>query len=103
MKIISCIMGQLQSLIPITGRRELLMKTSRGLLSISTLVACLFVLAGLAAGQQPLRGITPEDYVSFEFISDPHVSPDGKLVAYVVTKVDRAQNRRNSAIWMASI
>jgi dipeptidyl aminopeptidase/acylaminoacyl peptidase len=49
------------------------------------------------------RSITPEDYYSFEFVTDPHISPDGKLVAYVVTKVDRAQNRRNSSIWMAAI
>lgn len=78
------------------------MKISRGLLSISTLVACLIVLAGLAVAQQAPRGITPEDYFAFEFISDPNISPDGKLVAYVLTKVDRAQNRRNSAIWMTA-
>src|ERR1044072_6698056 len=47
------------------------------------------------------RGLTPEDYFAFEFLSDPHIAPDGKQIAYVVTKVDRAQNRRNSAIWMA--
>src|SRR5438270_5413380 len=51
---------------------------------------------------QTLRGITPEDYFAFEFASDPNISPDGKLVAYVVTKIDRAQNRRNSSIWMAA-
>jgi dipeptidyl aminopeptidase/acylaminoacyl peptidase len=78
------------------------MKMSRLLLSISALVACLSVLAIDGRSQQTPRGITPEDYFSFEFISDPQISPDGKLVAYVVTKVDRAQNRRNSAIWMAA-
>src|SRR5580765_1347106 len=83
-------------------RRELLMRTSRGLLSISTLVACVLALAGLTAAQPSPRGITPEDYFSFEFISDPQIAPDGKLVAYVVTKVDRAQNRRNSSILMAA-
>src|SRR5437588_3752261 len=51
---------------------------------------------------QTLRGITPEDYFAFEFISDPNISPDGKLVAYVVTKIDRVQNRRNSSIWMVA-
>ena len=61
------------------------MRMSRGLLLTSTLIACLLVLAGLAAAQQSPRGITPEDYFSFEFISDPNISPDGKLVAYVVT------------------
>src|SRR5229473_7819311 len=78
------------------------MKTSRGSFSIAALVACMLVLAGLAVAQQTPRGITPEDYFSFEFISDPQISPDGKLVAYVVTKVDRAQNRRNSTIWMTA-
>jgi len=48
------------------------------------------------------RGVTPEDYLAFEFISDPNISPDGKLVAYVVTKIDKTQNRRNSSIWMTA-
>ena len=64
-----------------------------------------FLLLGMAATTAPAqqtRGITPEDYFAFEFLSDPHISPDGKLVAYVVTKVDRAQNQRNSAIWMVA-
>ncbi len=52
---------------------------------------------------QQARGITPEDYYSFEFVSDPQLSPDGKLVAFVLTKVDRTQNRRNSSIWMAAV
>ena len=64
------------------------------------LVVC-FAIASTIAGQS-LRGITPEDYFAFEFLSDPHISPDGKLVAYVVTKIDRAQNRRNSLIWMVA-
>ena len=65
------------------------------------MILCLFV-ATLVFGQQEIvrRGITPEDYFSFEFLSDPRIAPDGKLVAYVVTKVDRAQNRRTSSIWM---
>src|SRR5262249_3786259 len=66
---------------------------------------CIFLLLGMAAAPAPAqqtRGVTPEDYFAFEFLSDPHISPDGKLVAYVVTKVDRSQNRRNSAIWMVA-
>src|SRR5256886_17125183 len=51
---------------------------------------------------QTRRGVTPEDYFAFEFASDPNMSPDGKSVAYVITKIDRAQNRRNSSIWMAA-
>src|SRR5215470_4896543 len=67
----------------------------------------LLVLAGtvtfVAQGVGTLRGITPEDYFAFEFASDPNISPDGKLVAYVVTKIDRAQNRRNSTIWIVPV
>lgn len=48
------------------------------------------------------RGITPEDYYSFEFISDPHISPDGRLISYVLTTVDQKQNRRQSNIWIVA-
>jgi len=74
------------------------MNAFRRSISTLSLIACMF---GLAFAQTP-RGVTPEDYFAFEFISDPNISPDGKLVAYVVTKIDRAQNRRNSSIWMAA-
>ena len=67
-------------------------------------VFCLLIATLVVAQQGPVpRGITPEDYYSFEFLSDPHISPDGKLVAYVVTKIDRTQNRRNATIWMVAI
>src|SRR2546426_9408366 len=76
----------------------------RKTLRLAYLPALVVFLALISAAQTSnLRGITPEDYFSFEFASDPQISPDGKLVAYVVTKVDRAQNRRNSSIWMAAI
>jgi dipeptidyl aminopeptidase/acylaminoacyl peptidase len=48
------------------------------------------------------RGITAEDYYSFEFLGDPQLSPDGKWVAYVVTTIDQRQNRRVSNIWLAA-
>src|SRR5438874_1744317 len=62
-----------------------------------------FVLINASVSMaQTRRGVTPEDYFAFEFASDPNLSPDGKLVAFVITKIDRAQNRRNSSIWMAA-
>ncbi|MGC1615438.1 MAG: S9 family peptidase [Candidatus Acidiferrum sp.] len=48
---------------------------------------------------QAKRGVTPEDYFSFKFIGDPHISPDGKAVAYVLTTIDKRKNRRESSIW----
>src|SRR3954469_1709280 len=46
------------------------------------------------------RGVTAEDYFAFETVSDPHFSPDGSAIAFVVTTVDQKQNRRQNAIWM---
>ena len=31
----------------------------------------------------PRRGVTAEDYLSFVFVADPRLSPDGSQVAYV--------------------
>ncbi|HWO02755.1 MAG TPA: S9 family peptidase [Blastocatellia bacterium] len=71
---------------------------------IAILLLTLLSLSALSWAQQPegKREITPEDYFSFEFASDPRLSPDGKLVAYVVTTVDQKQNRRHSSIWMTA-
>src|SRR5437588_7641900 len=70
-----------------------------GMFSFALIIS--LAISALVVGQT-LRGIAPEDYFAFEFASDPNISPDAKLVAYVVTKVDRAQNRRNSSIWMVA-
>jgi dipeptidyl aminopeptidase/acylaminoacyl peptidase len=73
--------------------------------SLVSLLLCALSVSSVAQAYQAegKRGITPEDYFAFEFISDPHISPDGKLVAYVVTTVDQKQNRRHSSIWMAAV
>jgi len=62
---------------------------------------CFFLLflATLCTAQ---RGITAEDYLAFKFLSDPQISPNGKVVAYVQTTIDTAQNRRVSSIWLAT-
>jgi dipeptidyl aminopeptidase/acylaminoacyl peptidase len=66
------------------------------------LMALVLPLAARAQQSEGKRGITPEDYYASAFVSDPRLSPDGKLIAYVVTVVDQKQNRRHSSIWMAA-
>jgi dipeptidyl aminopeptidase/acylaminoacyl peptidase len=56
-----------------------------------------------AQNETKRRGVTAEDYFSFEFAGDPQLSPDGKWVAYVVTTIDQRQNRRVSNIWLAGV
>ena len=64
-------------------------------------LSLILILSCAAAAQQPTkRGITPEDYFNFELASDPRVSPDGSQVAYVVSRVDRALNRRIPSLWI---
>jgi len=48
------------------------------------------------------RGVTPEDYFAFHFLSDARISPNGKQVAYVLTVVNESKNRRESSIWAVS-
>ncbi|MEO8130240.1 MAG: S9 family peptidase [Bryobacteraceae bacterium] len=59
-------------------------------------IAILFVAASLLMG----RGITPEDYLRFEFVGNPVISPDGKSVAFPLTKINAKLNRRMTAIWL---
>ena len=49
------------------------------------------------------RGVTPEDYFLFANVADPQISPDGRVVAYTITRVDVEQNRRNSEIWLVPV
>ncbi len=69
---------------------------------VSLLLCLVLVSSSVRAQNEGKRGITPEDFFAFEFVSDPRISPDGKLVAYVVTTVDQKQNRRHSSIWMTA-
>ena len=64
---------------------------------------CLLFAAALLSGAPPKRGVTSEDYFGFESISDPHISPDGQQVAYVLTTVDQKKNRRDTSIWVVAI
>ncbi len=62
----------------------------------------LAVLLAASGTDAQTRGVTAEDYFAFESASDPHFSPDGSAIAFVVTTVDQKQNRRANAIWRVS-
>jgi dipeptidyl aminopeptidase/acylaminoacyl peptidase len=67
------------------------------LASLLTLVVLLGARALPAADR---RSMEIEDLFYAKRLSDPQVSPDGKLVAYTVTEVDKAENRTDSDIWL---
>jgi dipeptidyl aminopeptidase/acylaminoacyl peptidase len=76
--------------------------TMRKLRALFVLICCLYLscFGPAALHAQSRRGVTAEDYLAFKFVGDPHLSPDGKLVAYVLTTIDQKKNRRESSIWV---
>jgi dipeptidyl aminopeptidase/acylaminoacyl peptidase len=66
-----------------------------------SITALAIALAGASLAVQK-RGVTPDDYFAFKNVTDARLSPDGKLVAYVITSVDAKRNRRESQIWMTA-
>jgi dipeptidyl aminopeptidase/acylaminoacyl peptidase len=66
------------------------------------LILALFLLAPLPAPAADKRPITIDDMFRFRRVSDPQISPDGKLVVYVVASVDLEKNRTTSALWLAA-
>ncbi len=55
-----------------------------------------------AGGQAEKRGMVPEDYYRFQFVSDPQISPDGTQIAFVVATVSEDRRTRESSIWMVA-
>jgi len=52
------------------------------------------------ASVSPLR---PEDLYCFTWVSDPQLSPDGRLAAYVVTKPEEKGKKYRSEIWVLRV
>lgn len=48
------------------------------------------------------RTLQPSDVYRYQDISSPQISPDGKWVAYVLSSVDTAKDRRTTDVWMVS-
>ena len=58
-------------------------------------------LAILETGATAARTLSLTDFFSLRRISDPHISPDGRSIAYVLTTVDLEKNATTSTIWLA--
>jgi dipeptidyl aminopeptidase/acylaminoacyl peptidase len=54
------------------------------------------------AAQQDKKPIKPVDFYRIPSVSDPQLSPDGKWVAYSVSTIDTAKDKRVSHLWMQS-
>ena len=70
--------------------------------SFAFLPACFAQSAPPAAGPQK-RPMTFEDMMAMKRLGETAVSPDGKWLAYSVTTVDLAKNKKTSELWMQAI
>ncbi len=59
------------------------------------------LLAPLAAA--PARPITARDLATLRRLTDPAVSPDGRMAAYQLRETDWAANRRRDGIWLLDL
>ncbi len=66
------------------------------------LVVLLLLAAPAAVYAEGKRPMTIDDLFRFKRVSDPQISPDGKLVVYVVGTVDLDGNKSFSTLWLAS-
>jgi dipeptidyl aminopeptidase/acylaminoacyl peptidase len=62
--------------------------------------AAVLALAGASADARPF---TAKDMVMMDRVSDPHISPDGRFVAYDLRTTDLEANRGLHAIWVKAL
>ena len=70
--------------------------------TLATLALALPMLAGAQQGSPAKHAFTPADWYKVVTVSSPALSPDGSKVAFTVTTVREAENRRHSEIWVVS-
>jgi dipeptidyl aminopeptidase/acylaminoacyl peptidase len=49
---------------------------------------------------QAARPMTIDDLLSIKGVADPQLSPDGSMVVYVVSEIDRSTDKTNSSLWL---
>jgi dipeptidyl aminopeptidase/acylaminoacyl peptidase len=72
------------------------------------LIACrLFVALSLLApalhGQRPSDKLTLADYLEWETVSAPRLSPDGKQIIFARGWIDKLNDRRQSSLWVMNV
>jgi acylaminoacyl-peptidase len=71
-------------------------------LSIALTLSLLLCAAG-AQARTSTRGMTVDDLVRLERVSDPHISPDGRYVAYQLRETDYEGNKGVNGLWLLDL
>src|SRR6202789_2686170 len=75
----------------------------RGVNTLSKMLALCGVLTLMAVAPAGARPFTATDLARLDRVSDPHVSPDGRFVAYNVRSTDWEGNRGVNAVWVLEL
>src|SRR6476660_2525562 len=78
------------------------MINNKNLLMKKHVLFLLSLIYFLNSNSQTKRPLVPTDVYRLQEISDPQVSPEGNWVAYTLSSVDTAKDKRNEDIWMIS-
>jgi dipeptidyl aminopeptidase/acylaminoacyl peptidase len=78
------------------------------LMRVAPILLALAALPGAVAAQSPApaaggRAFALADWYKVTTLATPAVSPDGKRVAFTVTTVREAENKRHSEVWVAPL
>ncbi|MGE5180591.1 MAG: prolyl oligopeptidase family serine peptidase [Acidobacteriota bacterium] len=68
----------------------------------SMFASCALLVASTAAAA-PAKGLTIDDMLAMQRVSDPAVSPDGRHVAFTVRDTDYDANRGRTDVWLAAV
>jgi dipeptidyl aminopeptidase/acylaminoacyl peptidase len=63
---------------------------------------CVTLLAGAVSAQQGKRPLSADDIYNLREVRDPQRSPDGKWVAYTVSRAIRDTDKNDTDVWMVS-
>ena len=72
-------------------------------LFLAAFLAILASAAAFPAGNTNLQPFSVDDLVHLKRLSDPHVSPDGRYVAYVLRETDMDANKGRNDIWLLDL
>ena len=72
----------------------------KGIVTLIVVLLCGCVTSTSAQQKHPM---TFEDVLAVKNVSDAQVSPDGRWIAYVVTRADMKENSADADIWLAPV
>jgi dipeptidyl aminopeptidase/acylaminoacyl peptidase len=70
---------------------------------IITLLVLLIGVSVEAWGQQAERPLSVDDYLDWEFVRNPQLSPDGTQVIYTREWIDKINDRHASEVWIMNV